>query len=68
MSNEIRIPFSPDQYGALIDSCLYGHGYSLLYEEHEYIQHAIEKLGYKTYFHKDFDNENLQHVVIVDGI
>lgn len=65
---EIRVPFSNSQANAWIDSSLYGMPYGMQIYEHEHIQKEIEKLGYKSFKHKDFDNWKFEHVVIVDGI
>lgn len=68
MPKEIRVPYSDSQANAWIDSCLYGMPYGMEMYEREHIQSQIQKLGYKSFKHKDFDNKNFEHVVIVDGI
>lgn len=65
MTEIIRIPYSNDQYDALIDSCLYGMSYGFCLGERDEIKKEMKRLGLdiEDYDYVNMDDENKQHVL-----
>lgn len=65
MTETIKIPYSSDQYNALVDSCLYGIPYGFCLGERDEIQKEMKKLGLdmKEYEYVDMDDKNYQHIL-----
>lgn len=65
-SKLIRIPYSVDQWNALVDSQIYGFGYGLQIGELDYVKAEMVKRGYpdpEMWSYYDMDDVNSEHVV-----
>lgn len=61
----IKVPYSPSQRAALLDSQMYGHSYGMEAGERQHVRHWLDNNGYrsKTIQSLALDDQNEVHLV-----
>ena len=65
-TKQIEIPYSTEQWNSLVDSCLYGLGYGMVFGEHDFVKSEMKLLGYTDFKYIRMDDKREAHIVEVE--